>query len=417
MSPAPSVIVTDENGAPAGGVTVNFVVASGGGSVSAASAQTDGSGVASVAWTLGTTAGPNSLSASTGTLATVTFNATGTAGAAASLTKSAGDNQTGAPGAAVAVAPAVTVKDANGNPKSGVTVTFAVASGGGSVTGGTATSNAQGVAAVGSWTLGAAAGANTLTASAAGVAAVTFTATSTAATGCATRTTHVLGTTTQGTLAAGDCLLADGTITDLTTVSLGEANMYLFREVAAFDTYLFLAASDGSVIAENDDEILNGSSRNSAIKALLPAGTYILAPTSFEAGVTGDYSLSSSTISPTVSGCARFYVVKNVTTTQSVEPADCLMSTPPAAPIYGDGYLIFLRPGQSVTVTMESVQIDAFIEVRTPDGGQHASNDNRDASTKDAELTFTATAGAGYYAVYARTGVASQTGTYTLTIN
>src|SRR6185436_17639159 len=120
------------------------------------------------------------------------FTATGAAGVAATLAKSAGDNQTGLPGSPVPVPPAVTVKDANGNPKSGVTVTFAVASGGGSVTGATATSNNQGVATVGSWTLGPAAGANTLTASATGVAAVTFTATSSAATGCAVRTTHSL---------------------------------------------------------------------------------------------------------------------------------------------------------------------------------------------------------------------------------
>jgi len=418
VSPAPSVIVTDENGSPSAGVTVTFAVVSGGGSVTGAAAETNSSGIATVgSWTLGTTAGTNSLTASTGALSAVTFTATGTAGAAASLTKSAGDNQTGSPGAAVAVAPAVTVKDANGNPKSGVVVTFAVASGGGSVTGGSATSNGEGIATVGSWILGSAAGANTLTASATGIAAVTFTATSTAATGCAARTTHSLGTTTSGTLSASDCLLADGTITDLYSVTLGETNVYLFRESAIFDTYLFLAGSDGSVIAENDDEIPNGSSRNSAIKALLPAGSYLLAPTSFDAGITGDYSISSSTVSTGVSGCERVYVVRNVTTTQSVEPSDCLMTTPPAAPIYGDGYFIFLRAGQSVTVTMTSIGVDAFIEVRNPDGARIATNDNRDATTKDSELTFTATGEPGYYGIYARTGVTSQTGTYTLTIN
>lgn len=418
VSPAPSVVVMDENGSPAAGVTVNFAVVSGGGSVTGEAAETNSSGIATVgSWTLGTIAGANVLSASTGTLPAVTFSATGTAGAAASLTKSAGDNQSGSPGVPVAIAPAVTVKDANGNPKSGVVVTFAPASGGGSVTGAAATSNAQGVATVESWTLGPATGVNTLTASAAGVAAVTFTATSTAATGCAARIVHSLGTTTTGTLASTDCLLADGTITDLYSITLGETNAYLFRESAAFDTYLFLAASDGSVIAENDDEIPNSESRNSAIKALLPPGSYLLAPTSFDAGITGDYSLSSSTTSAAVSACERVYVVKNVTTNQSVEPGDCLMTTPPAAPIYGDGYFIFLRAGQSVTVTMSSIQVDAFIEVRNPDGARIATNDNRDATTKDAELTFTATGEPGYYGIYARTGVTSQTGTYNLVIN
>jgi hypothetical protein len=74
----------------------------------------------------------------------------------------------------------VLVADACGNPVPGVTVTFAVGAGGGSLTGASATTAESGVAAVGGWTLGAVAGANTLTASADGVAAAeTFTATGT----------------------------------------------------------------------------------------------------------------------------------------------------------------------------------------------------------------------------------------------
>jgi len=48
----------------------------------------------------------------------------------------------------------VIVRDANANPVSGVSVTFAVASGSGSITGGSQTTNSSGIATVGSWTLG-----------------------------------------------------------------------------------------------------------------------------------------------------------------------------------------------------------------------------------------------------------------------
>jgi len=64
--------------------------------------------------------------------------------------------------------PAVVVTDVNNAPVANATVTFAVATGGGSVTGGTATTNAAGVAQVGKWTLGGSAGVNTLTATVAG---------------------------------------------------------------------------------------------------------------------------------------------------------------------------------------------------------------------------------------------------------
>src|SRR5205823_4560834 len=61
-------------------------------------------------------------------------------------------------------------------------VTFAVAPGNGTITGASQTTNASGVATVGSWTLSATAGLNTLTATSTGLSGspVTFNATGTA---------------------------------------------------------------------------------------------------------------------------------------------------------------------------------------------------------------------------------------------
>jgi hypothetical protein len=361
VSPSPSVVVQDQYGDPMPGVPVSFTVLGGGGSVSSASVATDASGIATVSWSLGTTVGQNALQASADTLPAITFTATGTAGPAASMTKTAGDNQSSTPGATLPVAPSVTVKDANGNTTAGVAVTFAVASGGGSITGATATTNASGVATVGSWTLGPAAGGNTLTASAAGVASVTFTATAIAVP-CAERTAHSIGTTTSGTLATTDCHLGDGTFADFFSTTLPQANAYLFRESASFDTYLYLAMPDGAVIAENDDDE-TAMSKNSAIKALLPAGSYLLGASSFDAGVTGAYTISSSTTSTSVTRCEIVFVVKNVSTTQNVESSDCLSTTASASPTYADAFLIFLRTGQSVTVTMNSTAVNSFIDL------------------------------------------------------
>lgn len=177
---APSVKVADANGAAVSGATVTFAVASGGGSVTGATATTNASGIATVgSWRLGTTAGTNTLTATSGSLPAVTFTATGTVGAAALITINAGNNQTATIGTIIATPPSVRVTDANGNVVAGAGVTFAVASGGGSITGSNATTNASGIATVGSWTLGSSAGPNTLTASLNGVSgqSVTFTAT------------------------------------------------------------------------------------------------------------------------------------------------------------------------------------------------------------------------------------------------
>jgi len=93
-----------------------------------------------------------------------------------------GDGQTTFVDSLVAVAPAVRLLDAASNPIAGTPVTFAVASGGGSIVGlATVNTDASGIAQVGGWQLGPTPGSNTLTATASGTGItgnpVTFTAT------------------------------------------------------------------------------------------------------------------------------------------------------------------------------------------------------------------------------------------------
>jgi hypothetical protein len=413
VSPAPSVLVKDQNGAPLSGALVNFLVLSGGGSVSAASATTNASGVATVNWTLGATVGANTLNASVGTLTAVTFAATSTAGAAATVTKTAGDNQTGSAGHVVAVAPSITVKDANGNPTGGVPVTFAVAIGGGSVTGGTTTTNTSGIATVGSWTLGSA-GVNTLTATAQGLPPVTFTATAQASL-CSVTTPHSFGGTTNGALATTDCQLSDGTYIDFYSVTLPQADAYVFRQSASFDTYMYLDASDGTPIAENDDE--NDNVTNSAIKALLPAGTYVIGANSFDPNVFGNYSISSSTTPTNVGNCEVVFAVKGISTNQNIEATDCPWPSAAAPTQYADIYYIFLKAGQQITISMSSTTIDSSLEFFRLDtqAVRVAQNDDKDGTTKDAQIVYTATV-TNYHAIVARTTPNLQTGAYTLQI-
>lgn len=185
----PSVIVTDGSGNPVSGVSVTFAVASGGGSITGPSPLTNASGIATVgSWTLGLTAGTNTLTATSTGLngSPVTFTATGTTGAPTSIAINGGNNQSATVGTTLPVNPSVIVRDIGGNPVPSVSVTFAVASGGGSITGGAATTDGAGVATVGSWTLGAVAGSNTLTATSAGLSGSPITFSATGTTGGAT---------------------------------------------------------------------------------------------------------------------------------------------------------------------------------------------------------------------------------------
>lgn len=100
------------------------------------------------------------------------------------LAAAAGDGQTSPAGAQVPVKPSVRVVDAGGNPVAGVRVSFTVTAGGGSVSGATRTTGADGRATVGGWTLGPSTGTNVLEAVATGTGIsgnpVAFTATATA---------------------------------------------------------------------------------------------------------------------------------------------------------------------------------------------------------------------------------------------
>jgi hypothetical protein len=132
-----------------------------------------------------TQAGNRTLSATdTGTGSITGTSSTIAVGAASAHTIAiqAGNGQSATVGTAVATAPAALVTDQYGNPVAGVSVAFASATGGGSVTGGSQTTNASGIATAGSWTLGTTTGANTFTATSAGLTGspLTYTATATA---------------------------------------------------------------------------------------------------------------------------------------------------------------------------------------------------------------------------------------------
>jgi hypothetical protein len=96
---------------------------------------------------------------------------------ASSVEANAANGQTALPGTAVASAPAVVVKDANGKGVKGVTVRFVVVQGGGSVTTSTAVTDVQGLASAGGWTLGSALGVNIVDAIVNNLTPVRFTAT------------------------------------------------------------------------------------------------------------------------------------------------------------------------------------------------------------------------------------------------
>jgi adhesin/invasin len=180
-----TVTVKDNLGNPLAGASVTFSAQ--GGSVQPGSATTNAQGVATTTFTPSGTGTAQVGAAVTASGVTVNLSSSisvGQAPPAQIVANSAAPS--GTVGGTATPAPSVKVTDGAGQPVAGVTVVFTVTGGGGSVTGGTQTTDASGVATVGGWTLGTdATQTNTLSAQAQadGVSGnpVTFTATVAAA--------------------------------------------------------------------------------------------------------------------------------------------------------------------------------------------------------------------------------------------
>lgn len=195
--PLPLRVLVTYNGTPQSGQTVTWAAVGTGASVNPMQATTDVNGVATTNWTLGSTVGAQSATAtlSGASGSPVTFTATATAAPVAVIQKAAtasGDAQTDSV-AATLPNPLRVLVTLSGAAQAGATVTWAATAGGGSVLPLTAVTDATGIATT-SWTLGHTAGAQAATATLAGATGspVSFSATATA------------GTATQLSLSAGN---------------------------------------------------------------------------------------------------------------------------------------------------------------------------------------------------------------------
>ena len=176
-SPLPEALVVsllDQGGVPMAGTEVSFAVTAGGGTLSATTATTGARGRAATTLTPGRAPGANRVQVTVAGLAPVTFTALGIA-IPTTLTKLSGDEQAAEPGAQLAEALEVSVRDQNGAALPGAVVAFALTGEGGALSTLSDTTDAEGRAAA-ALTLGEEFGTYTVVATVAGLEPLTFTA-------------------------------------------------------------------------------------------------------------------------------------------------------------------------------------------------------------------------------------------------
>ncbi|UCF41369.1 MAG: IPT/TIG domain-containing protein [Gemmatimonadota bacterium] len=150
------VRLDDQNGSPMAGQGITFAVVSGGGSLGATSATTDGSGLAATSWTLGTAAGAQQIRAASSSNASVQtlVDATASADAADSVAVLSGDDQVGIINQPLFDSVVVKVFDQYGNGVPDHPVSFAAGAGGTGSADPAATTTAANGEAWTRWTLG-----------------------------------------------------------------------------------------------------------------------------------------------------------------------------------------------------------------------------------------------------------------------
>ena len=388
----PSVMVRDASGKAVAGVAVTFSIRSGGGFTQPSVVVSNSAGLARLAgWTLGTATGTNHVAATNASGDTVVFTAEAVAGPPFLLEKVDGDGQIALPGTALGVRPRVKVSDIHGNPVPGVTVTFVVAEGGGSVLGAVAISDVGGVAESGEWVLGLP-GLQRLVARAGQLTSPAFTARAvTPPLTCAPYRGLPMQTTFRSELTAESCRGADGRSLEAYTIVVTEHNAYTFTVTSGdFDTHLELRDAGLVEVAKNDDR--STTTTNSQIKALLAPGTYTLVVSSSKLGASGSYDLSYQSVGTSVDRCEDVFIVRGITTRGIVEDWDCTI--PPN--LWSDRFRIYLEAGSQVEILVRDFSYSfPNIELSGPSSSYASASPSANYVTK---LVYSAPVD-GYYTV------------------
>jgi hypothetical protein len=280
-----------------------------------------------------------------------------------SIEKVAGDSQIASRGSPVPVPPQVRVSDAFRNPVAGVTVLFKVAGGEGSLTGENGVTNAFGIATVGSWTLGEAGG-QSLTATSPGLESLTFGAVAFESThGCVQQPALTSGTPAESELSPQGCQSPDGRFFELYAIELPNPGAYQFKlESTEFDTRLELRTGSGYPMAVNGSA---DATSNSAIKAILPAGQYILTVSSVNPEAVGIYSVSYAPSTSRIKSCEDVFIARGASTEQFVAGDDC----PGTWSSKIDRFRIYMTRGDAILAILEDYSLsDNLFEMRNEKG-------------------------------------------------
>ncbi len=233
-------------------------------------------------------------------------------------------------------------------------------------------------------------------------------------------TTISAGETVNGSLAASDGRLADGShFDDYTYTGRPGEQIVITLRSRAFDTYLaWGAGSGGSFRSETTDDDGAGGTDSQVRVTVGSGGTYTVRANSLEAGKTGAYTLSVQSAGPVASGPSRpgapgGTIRAGETVNGRLEASD------PRLPdnSHYDTYVYEGRAGEQIVVTLTSTDFDAYLRGGRMQGGQVVVVDQDDDGAGGTNSRFQVTVPpSGTYAIQANSLRPATTGGYTLRV-
>jgi hypothetical protein len=287
------------------------------------------------------------------------------------------------------------VLDQRGAPMAGVTVTFAVVTGGGSLGQTTATTNATGDASSGSWTLGSTAGVQSVIAMAGfGLTGVGFTATAQAR----------VATTVVAASAVTQSATAGAAVPEPPAVIVRDQTGAL---LAGASVVFGVTGGGGSLVGAS-------ATTDAAGRAAVTSWTLGATPGVNTATATAG-SAAAVTFTATGTGVATDPCATAAVYTLFAAVAGTLSTSDcDLGGWWGDIYVTSLPSAQGVVFRMNSTELDAWLEMYDAAGDLIAINDDDDAAatTNSAVRVF---APAGSYFLAATSYGRGETGAYQLT--
>lgn len=321
------------------------------------------------------------------------------------IQKVSGDGQSAVRGSDLALPLRVHITGSDGKPFAGANVQWMFVEGSATLLPARSTTNASGDAEV-LVTSVATLGSVAVRATVRDLAPVAFSLTGLDPCEFANAQEMLLETTKTGTLGLLDCRNHGDRLHDLYRFSLVSQDAVIVRmRSTSFDPMLELyPPANWHLNAWGP----SGTS-DALLKAILPAGSYGLAPTSLDPNVTGSYELTLSKAAPSAESCEWVFAFADITTEQSLSSTDCQMSTSRSA----DHFAFAMLAGEVITLTATSTAFSPSVWMLLGNDVV-AESDGIDAGT--ARITFRSET-TELYLVYASSALQEQAGAYTLAIS